>query len=227
MKRVPRYAVLTTPVAILTITGSWREARGDSRRLEDRIRQLEAAMCHASQAHGIVSNIHLFCPSILPSRRIFLTALSYNANLGGLAGADQKCQESATGAFLGGTYKAWLSDSRTHARDRLTHHPGPYRLPTGVMVALDWNDLVDGTLMNGIDVTASGSPVQAGHAVWTATKADGTFDAGFPSSTCSDWTDSSGPGGNNIGLFGFTDPNWTDASGATCDDTMRLYCIEQ
>ena len=232
MKRIIRNAILTTLLVILTTTGSWREARGDSKELAARVRQLEQAACEISQDNGFFSHTRLFCPQLLPAKRVFTTAQQYNGSLGGLAGADQKCQESAFEAFLGGTYKAWLSDSRTAARDRLTHYAGPYRLVTGALVALHWNDLVDGFLTNAIERTASGFPPPPSPTatVWTATHVDGTLHT-FPppfDGTCADWTSSSsGPARGAVGLLHFEDSNWTEASGIECATPQALYCIEQ
>lgn len=48
-------------------------------------------------------------PSDYPNvRRVFLTNQSYNGNLGGLAGADQKCQQEAEQMGFKGTWQAFL-----------------------------------------------------------------------------------------------------------------------
>ena len=48
------------------------------------------------------------------------------------------------------------------ARDRMTHNAGPYKLPTGVVVAENWNDLTDGTLHHAINVTESAGAPSSG-----------------------------------------------------------------
>ncbi|MCA9638830.1 MAG: DUF4215 domain-containing protein, partial [Myxococcales bacterium] len=45
------------------------------------------------------------------ARHVFVTDETYNGALGGLAGADQKCQASASAANLPGSYYAWVSAS--------------------------------------------------------------------------------------------------------------------
>jgi hypothetical protein len=67
-------------------------------------------------------------PPWAPVKRVFVTSTGYPGNLGGLAGADAKCQERATAAGLGGTFKAWLSAAGTgnSAAERLTHATVPY-----------------------------------------------------------------------------------------------------
>ena len=42
-------------------------------------------------------------------KRVFVTSANYTGDLGGLVGADSKCQALADSAGLDGNYKAWLS----------------------------------------------------------------------------------------------------------------------
>jgi hypothetical protein len=56
-----------------------------------------------------------------PPKRVFVSGSKWNGNLGGLAGADAKCQQAADAAGLGGTFRAWISDDATSASSRLTH----------------------------------------------------------------------------------------------------------
>jgi hypothetical protein len=165
---------------------------------------------------------------VLPSKTIFLTSDAYTADLGGLAGADAKCQEHAERTLqLTGNYRAWLSSELTDARDRLTHNPGPYRLPSGTLVALNWTDLVDGWLLHPINETESAIAVGPGTpalGVWTATQSNGTVSA-FPAGTCGDWTSLVGEG--KAGLNYYLDPFWTRATTFICDSDRPLYCVEQ
>jgi hypothetical protein len=140
-------------------------------------------------------------------RRIFVTSQVYTADLGGLSGADAKCQALADAAGLGGTFKAWLSDSKTDARDRVTHVGDPYTLADGVtVVAPDWHYLMNtpnGTMLeHAIDRTETMNPAPtngtincgSGPSAWTATVADGTLLQGVDCSplneclTCNDWS---------------------------------------
>lgn len=56
---------------------------------------------------------------------VFVTRSVYDANMGGLAGADQRCRSSAAAAKLPGVYRAWLSDATTDAKDRVPNG-GPW-----------------------------------------------------------------------------------------------------
>jgi hypothetical protein len=167
------------------------------------------------------------CPiNSLPSKTIFIGGGFSAGDLGGLEGADALCNELSDETLLiSGTYKAWLSSNTVDARDRLTHNPGPYKLPNGIVVAESWADLVDGTLHHAINVNQHGGSTVWGNTVWTATSSSGQLTSA--AGTCSDWTDNAGPGGANMGLFYFSDSNWTQASGAICSAVKPIYCIQQ
>lgn len=61
-----------------------------------------------------------FVPSDYPDlRKIFITKEEWNGNLGGLEGADKKCQQEAEKKGLKGTWKAFLGADQTLAVDRL------------------------------------------------------------------------------------------------------------
>jgi hypothetical protein len=175
------------------------------------------------------------------TRRVFVTSQLYQGNLGGLAGADAKCQGLADGAGLGGTYKAWLSDSTVSAADRLTHVGAPYVLADGLtVVANDWTNLVSANegyfLQHAIDRTETMAFTPIGSAcatlapVWTSTQPDGTLEEA--DHTCEDWTSSEVRDGftcgnalGGPGAYG----SWSSICGAGwgCHFTAALYCFEQ
>ncbi len=173
------------------------------------------------------------------SKRVFVTAELYTGNLGGLAGADAKCQAAATGAGLSGTYKAWLSSTTESAGARLTHHTGAYVLTTGTVVANSWTDLTDNNLISGINRTQTGalSTATAGFmcglrsVTWTGTYANGN--AAGAQFLCSNWTTTTGDsgGGSWWGNADATSTNWSWACyyGGTsaCAQQAALYCLEQ
>jgi hypothetical protein len=152
--------------------------------------------------------------------------------LGGLAGADAICQLLAEDAGIGGTFKAWLSDSTTDARDRLTHATVPYERVDGIHVAANWTDLTDGRLAATIGKTEQNTGV--GGFVWTSTDPSGVVDG----STCLSWSTAAGNMDGEVGTPQFANCFWTrltpsgvceatTPTGSTCDTLLRLYCIEQ
>ncbi len=167
------------------------------------------------------------------SRRVFVTSGKYTGDLGGLARADAECQNKADAAKLGGTWKAWLSDSNTSASLRLNHSDYPYVRIDNVIVANNWADLTDGQLKNTIQVDESGKFVAAKglkpQGAWTGTNTSGDI----KTPNCANWTSRStkieGIGGSISHVFAWTDAWLTggDPSFGKCSNSNHLYCFEQ
>ena len=179
-----------------------------------------------------------------PANIIFVTAAKYNGDLDGLDGADAKCQVAADGATLDGaklpgTYKAWLSDSTTSAKDRLTQSSGPYVRTDGIQVAADFADLIDGikslsfnNIAAPLNVDENGFVLTGSQDAWTGTNVLGQ--STIPN--CTNWTE-----GNhepfpstgdvaftaNVGLTNFTTFHWTEAGNGSCGLQRHLYCLQQ
>ncbi len=162
------------------------------------------------------------------TKTVFVSSKIFIGNLGGLAGADHKCQDMADGAGLAGRYKAWLSDVSSSPSDRFVRSTVPYALTDGTIVASDFTDLTDGALMSPISVTENGLPVDPFTlAVWTGTQIDGT--RVMVSSQCDDWTNSEGDGATGGNAF-LPDASWTDRISVFfgCGGTVvNIYCFEQ
>jgi hypothetical protein len=170
---------------------------------------------------------------------------STTANLGGLAGADQRCQRLATAVGAGSkTWRAYLSAANpaTNAMDRIG--PGPYFNSQGAMVAATKAALHARTgdvtlfiteLGGRVNGQWAGSPTPNQHDVLTGTNRDGTLATGL---TCGDWvattgnsqvghTDGLGPNMATTGSLSF----WNSAHTGMCGDTApgggagRLYCF--
>ena len=179
---------------------------------------------------------------------------SVTGDLGGLSGADAKCQRLATSVGSGArTWRAYLSvehdasngNQPRNARDRIGS--GPWANVNGVVVANNLTELharrgdaavfVDerGQRING-QWTGSPSPVQ--HDILTGSNADGTLLAGM---TCSDWTSASTTVAAQVGHSDGFGPNqdqsgslasWNSAhANQSCADTAprggagRIYCF--
>ena len=149
----------------------------------------------------------------------FVSSAVINANLGGLAGADQKCNTLATAQGLKGTYRAWISVAGTNAADRITSN-GPWHLVTGPLVAATKAELTSGKLKTPLDIDEKGvkSPA-AEDRVWTGTAPNGTFSG----PECDVW---SGAGGGRVGEAGFSDGRWTSSTVEACSEINRVYCFE-
>ena len=164
---------------------------------------------------------------VVEGLRVFVTSGVFDGNFGGLTGADAKCQEIATGAGLGGTWMAWLSDDTDGPAARFTTKGGqPYVRLDGKIVANTWADLLDGSIANAINIDESKANGGGTNFVWTNTKTTGT-----PTTTdkvCKSWND--GTGGSNRGARGNrtqTGQKWTEDADEKCDQKYHLYCFEQ
>jgi len=182
------------------------------------------------------------------------SATSMTGNLGGLRGADNRCQTLAAAAGAGNkTWRAYLSVERdadngnrpTDARSRIG--TGPWFNAKGAMVAGSVAELHarkgDATLFideKGQQINGQwmGSPSPVEHDIMTGSMADGTLLAGF---TCGDWTSDSSTTFGQVGHSDGLGPNG-DTSGAlsswnsahanqNCANTAprggagRIYCF--
>jgi len=169
--------------------------------------------------------------------------------------ADAECQQLASDAGLGGTFKAWISGRVDTGDgplphgvvDRFTQSPGPYQLLDGTVVADNWADLTDGSLDHAIDRTEINMPVSGEMRVWTNTTnsglawdnstncAPGPSPDGFPGlNTWSCGPPTYSPGdcqfqSGKYGLANATNGSWTGTSSSNlgCNNVFRLYCFEQ
>ena len=179
---------------------------------------------------------------------------SVTGNLGGLSGADSRCQSLAAAVGRGNkTWRAYLSVEKdatnnnqpTDARSRIGN--GPWFNVNGVMVAKDVTELHarKGDAAVFLDERGqmipgqwANSPKPVEHDVLTGSTADGRLMAGM---TCNDWTSDStavqaqvghtdglGPNGDPSGTFS----SWNSShANQNCADTAprggagRLYCF--
>ena len=158
-------------------------------------------------------------------KRIFVTATSYTGNLGGLAGADSKCNSSAQGAGVTGTWKAWLSDDGTaNAIDRIAD-VGPWFLVGTTTKAFNNKANLTSVPLHAIDRNEQGALVDSTNniPVWTGTASGGTR----TTNTCFGWTTATIA--TSQGSTGYVQvaASWTAASISNCSASNRIYCIEQ
>jgi len=162
-------------------------------------------------------------------KTVFVTSISFNGNLGGLTGADDKCQAQADGpasVVPSGTYLAWLSDGTDSPDTRFTKSAHPYILPNGTKIAEDFTDLTDGSILHAIDIDTTGEPVGLKE-FWTGTNADGT--TASQSVTCAGWNVDPLPYHRGMhGQTNLTTSSWsTMHSNHFCRKSARLLCFQQ
>ena len=166
-------------------------------------------------------------------QRVFVTAIRTPGNLGGLTGADSRCNASAKSSGVPGVYKAILSDPSGNAKDRLA-----FRLPIRVvsfdgssaLVASNAAELWDGMLSAAINRDEKGLMVPP-DAVWTGTNVDGALPG---DAHCTFWATGSANASAWAGNAAATNKDWTISewgpqmyTSLSCDSLARLYCLEQ
>ncbi|MFY0531633.1 hypothetical protein [Nannocystis pusilla] len=108
-------------------------------------------------------------------RRAFLTSEVFGAQLGGIEGADAKCQAAADAAGLGGTFRAWISTPTSSPSASFVQSAEPYVRIDGVQIAESWVWLIDGDLDAPLEVDEWGEVHNNGECgnVWTNTLREG------------------------------------------------------
>ncbi len=150
-------------------------------------------------------------------KRIFATHDQWTGNLGGLAGADAKCVAAAGAANLGGSWKAWISDSTDEAAKRVAK-VGPWKLVDGTVVFT--SQVIAGTPVHDLDMDEFGETGIKGQ-VWTGSSPTGTSTG----SDCNDWTSTGADA--TVGLAQDPDKWAQESNGTPCSLKGRLYCVEQ
>jgi hypothetical protein len=163
-------------------------------------------------------------------KRVFVTSVTYNGNLGGLSGADAKCQQRANAAGLDGTWKAIISTSQQPAINRIGYNWDCLITVTGRLidchtarVGANGYSIWDGSLAWGPILTDEYGNTKS-ISVWTGTLTDGTSSG----SNCLSWTDQSTSILGTPGLSVSRDAGWIYRSTSSeCSNYLALYCIEQ
>lgn len=157
-------------------------------------------------------------PGVGGDFRVFVTSSTFQGNLGGISGANQKCNDAARS--LGGRWVAWLSDNTQDIKNVLPD--GKYALLNNEVISNNKAGLFDGRIDNRINVNQSRATVGNPKEVWTGTKKEGVNGE----RNCNNWSSSSR---SQKGMVGKNDSNsgsWTNASSKECDGAYRLYCFE-
>ncbi|MEZ4383512.1 MAG: DUF1554 domain-containing protein [Nannocystaceae bacterium] len=158
----------------------------------------------------------------LQGKIVFATSKTYTGALGGLVGADDKCNTLAIAAQLAnaGNFKAWLSDEESSAAERMSHHAAPYVLLDSSVIAESWEDLTDGALAAKILVDEHANELVKSSGAWTGTDASGEREG----PDCDSWTKGDlGTAGDLVAL----DAKWSAAGPVDCKAEFALLCIEQ
>ncbi|MBI2593157.1 DUF1554 domain-containing protein [Candidatus Daviesbacteria bacterium] len=155
-----------------------------------------------------------------------MTSTPYDGSRGGLTGADNTCQTIANNKGLGGSWKAWLSDSTGSPSTRFTQSTSGYKKLDETLIANSWSDLVDGSLLSPINIDENQASVAPGNVAWSDTLSNGNLRD--MNSSCNNWNNGTSSYNGVKGNAGSITGSWSDASISTgCQNANRLYCFEQ
>ena len=177
----------------------------------------QTRMCNDGSLSGTYTNEN--CMRDSADARVFVTSQSFNGNLGGVSGANQKCQDAANAEDLGGSFKAWVSTSTYQPADGFYIPLGAIELINGTEVAASFSNM--NPLSAKINLTEKGTTKTT--EVWTNTRSDGTDG----SQNCSNFTSSSSSDRSYHGDNNVTNSWWSFKTVAYCNETLSLYCFEQ
>jgi hypothetical protein len=165
----------------------------------------------------------------------FVHSGQFSADLGGLAGADDYCKQGAINGNLpnngvDGAYLAWMADATQSPATRFKRSTTGYKRVDGVVLAVSWEDLTDGTIANALNIMDNGASAGNNALIWTNVAKDGTADS--PVNNCLNWGTSTAGQLGNYGNAATTDATWTSSAALTpsaisCGNAYHLYCFQQ
>ena len=184
----------------------------------------------------------ILCDASCRAQRLrgFVTAAAFTGDLGGLFGADQKCQPAAAAAGLPEPkrFHALLSTGNVDAKTRFEAVAAsmPYVLVTGKKFADNFPALIEaGPLGEGISITETGAAMYERN-VATNTAPGGTSFS--PDQHCQGWTSADPAYKARVGLNAVSvdapewpgwqnTQAWISAQSRPCSQKeFRLYCLE-
>jgi hypothetical protein len=200
--------------------------------------------CDAAEANGSGEHADGFVPCSalcdLEALRVYVSSVPVTGKIGGLAGADEFCEDlaEAAGWPLDTTLvRAWLSDGSTSALSRLQEFmPGkPFALVNGKRIADSLEALVTDGPGDGIDIDELGVK-RTEVRVWTNTGVAG--EAFSATDHCYGWASESFSHLALVGLnavpklpeaewnFWSGQKQWTKYMFKSCSQGLHLYCFE-
>lgn len=163
-------------------------------------------------------------PIPVPPMLMFLSSGSYDGILGGAAGAAATCESLANLAGMGGTWAAFLSDSKGDLAGGRISDVGPWYLVDGKLAFNSLSEMILGEWTSVPNVDELGVAVPTGAFFWTGTSANGLASAG---GHCSDWSINASI---SLGTYGDANQPFTafyNSGSMSCAAQARLMCVQQ
>jgi hypothetical protein len=159
-----------------------------------------------------------------PYNRAFVTSVTSNGNLGGLAGANTVCQKLADSVGLPNAkeYVAFLSTDKVNAIDQLGTTARGWLRTDNRPFADSQANIQKGILWNPLVLTEGAKPAKVGDEVFTGSNGDGTA---LPRNNCVNWTDGSTVYTQMAGAIGGGSGYWLNFNQSDCTQVSPIYCF--
>lgn len=165
-------------------------------------------------------------------KRIFVTSIGYDGNLGGEAGADAKCQTRADAANRGGTFKAWLLDGTgaQYIYNKFTDASYSNILGQKVITTfLDYNSGYTGfqTLESSINYDEFKRSSATNIYAWTNLDSNGyRYALSSNALSCYGFTYDNNSSTALVGNVSYLTSQWSSQTTQNCSSKLRLICVE-
>ncbi|MFC1721748.1 hypothetical protein ACFL0Z_02435 [Patescibacteria group bacterium] len=145
-------------------------------------------------------------------------------DLGGVAGANNKCWSEAEEHEIAGQWAALLSSSSSDMKN--TAPDTVYKTTDGAIVANSKEDLFDGNIQYPV-LDPNGNPCGTASDCQVWTGSDARASGGHSENTCNDWTSTSQTVYGTTGMmFGINNNRFLyDQDQVNCQEPQRLYCV--
>jgi len=150
------------------------------------------------------------------SKLLFVTGETWTGNLGGLSGADAKCNVEAMARGYAGQYQALLGSAQGRPQTRSKQYRVAYLSSADDVLQADF----DALFISGPDYAI----VEDRSTTWTGLNAQGDLSG----KDCASWTSDSPVKTGQAGYAEEKGPGeWLSGEAFSCNTRLRLYCIEQ
>lgn len=165
-----------------------------------------------------VADVQISCSSV----NMFFSAGAYTGNLGGRAGADEKCSNKLTDLEQSGNCSEMAAFLSVTTSDEIQDFPTNYTFnieksiyqTSGSKVGDNWADILDGSIDNGISIIGENN-------FWSGSTSSGAL----LEPICNGWTDSSSSFNGTYGTDVLTSGSWLQFTNNQCRIEEYLMCL--
>jgi len=166
-------------------------------------------------------------PEVCVPRTVFITSQIFTGALGGVSGADSKCQQAASTASLSGTFKAWVSNATEGSPSTNFTRHGMFLDTKDRVIAYGWGQLTGSDLERAITADEFGNN-EPDTVVWTNTLRNGSpINTHGALGNCGLFFFDEAHLEGWVGLASQTSKAWTSVGILNCQLELGLLCFQQ